>query len=210
MIYRYFSLKVLVLAVIFIFYSQDTFAQQSDDNSIVEELSEIAVKKGGVQYNLYFGAGYLPNQVKSVYVPGQYEPTRAFRKGWEYTLDFSVGKRINKYVFVGGELSLIDVTDFPKKYSNHDLFVTVAPNVKAYLPFKNENVLMFANASFGVHTCWGVEWGYYTNLGIGVDIKRFSAMVGCRGMLSAIFNVENMTPKFGEMYYLQLGVRLGK
>ena len=125
-----------------------------------------------VQYNINAGAIYLfnlPDQTYQGTMGGP--PTLVYTSGVGPTLEFTVGTRLNSCVLIGGELSL--TSRIKSKYQWNPL-INIAPHAKFYIPTSMEHVSPYVNLSIGAGSLACVEWGLYTNIGLGVEIKRFN------------------------------------
>lgn len=135
-------------------------------------------------------------------------PTHVYTSGVGPTLEFTVGTRLNSCVLIGGELSL--TPRIKSKYQWNPL-INIAPHAKFYIPTSKEHVSPYVNLSIGAGSLACVEWGLYTNIGLGVEIKRFNVLAGYRGYAGKFVSLyESDGASLSSAIYLQLGVRLGK
>lgn len=177
------------------------------------ELSATHKKGSGeaprVQYNINAGAIYLfnlPDQTYQGTMGGP--PAHVYTSGVGPTLEFTVGTRLNSCVLIGGELSL--TPRIKNKYQWNPL-INIAPHAKFYIPTSKEHVSPYVNLSIGAGSLACVEWGLYTNIGLGVEIKRFNVLAGYRGYAGKFVSLyESDGASLSSAIYLQLGVRLGK
>ena len=135
-------------------------------------------------------------------------PAHVYTSGVGPTLEFTVGTRLNSCVLIGGELSL--TPRIKSKYQWNPL-INIAPHAKFYIPTSKEHVSPYVNLSIGAGSLACVEWGLYTNIGLGVEIKRFNVLAGYRGYAGKFVSLyESDGASLSSAIYLQLGVRLGK
>ena len=172
----------------------------------VRAQDNVVVDNGGkskVQYNLYVGGSYMfdfPVELGN--------GDMLYMRVGAPVVEFDVASRLNKRVSVGGELSIMLPLN-PYAFMPYLPIFTfnIAPNVKVYFPTRNQKITPFINFAVGAHSAWGMDWGLYTNAGVGIDIKRFSIMAGYRGALAKYMSINMDKMNQGNSIYLQLGVR---
>lgn len=190
-------MRRLLVVMLYTMLSCGVYAQTTELHSL---RADNGAKKGVIQYNVYVGYNYTFDFATYSY----YVDDHIYHPYSGPIVDFNVGARLNKYICVGGELSVY----VPIRNIYHaDLIFNIAPTVKAYIPCNNKIVAPFVNIAVGAQSAWGVMWGLYTHAGIGIDIKRFSLMAGYRGALANYMSVNEERMNQGNSIYLQLGVR---
>lgn len=144
--------------------------------------------------------------------------------------DVSLGVRINRYFFVGFEAGFglypytvyleyghfeendVYVVDGQDSYTAYGASIPLAVNFKVYLPLKKE-IYPHLNLSSGFN--FGI-WSLYTQMGLGVDIKRFSIEMGYQLLPWSGDYYRNSdgyslsTRLDSHLGYIKLGVRLGR
>lgn len=115
-------------------------------------------------------------------------------------VSLSIGAKCNPYLFVGFETGLGGIPFFDINFTEYNfafMYVPLAANLKVYLPLENE-INPYFNATIGANAyCYLSAFGFYSQAGLGLDVKRFSLGAGYQyGPMS--------------MGYLKLGVRLGR
>lgn len=135
------------------------------------------------------------------YTPDFYE------KEYGLNLEFDTRAVINKYLYVGGEFSILT---FNLTGAIMPAFqFSFAPSIKGLLPL-SEQCSLFANMSLGATSTMMLAWGFYIHGGIGVEINRFALSFGYRGYASRAMNIDDRKMGLANAIYAQLGIRLGK
>ena len=126
-----------------------------------------------------------------------------------YGLNLAFDNRavINKYLYAGGEFSIL--TFFLTGAFMPAFQFNFAPSIKGLLPL-SEQCSLFANISLGATSTMMIDWGFYIHGGIGVEINRFALSFGYRGYASRAMNIDDRKMGLANAIYAQLGIRLGK
>lgn len=121
------------------------------------------------------------------------------------TFDVSVGARLREYAYIGIETGFHLIWDIHYDYSCDSAvaYVPIGINLKGYVPVGKKKIYPYINCSLGAFI--DVDrtdfYGFYCQVGAGIDIKRFSLGIG----YSTIMNGGNLN-----CGYVKLGIRLGK
>ena len=128
------------------------------------------------------------------------------------TLDLTFGAKIYEYFYVGAEvgfhtcLTPYEYYGYYGSYSGEifEAYVPIGVNMKGYFT-KGRKVNPYINCSLGgfvgVADIEGLN-GFHCQVGLGIDIKRFSFGIGYNGLVKG-------AAKFNSGY-VKLGVRFGK
>lgn len=117
------------------------------------------------------------------------------------TFDASVGARLREYAYIGIETGFhyLTVIDHGGDFS----YIPIGINLKGYIPV-GKKIYPYINCSLGAFiglSDFDDLYGFYCQVGAGIDIKRFSLGIG----YSTIMNGGNFN-----CGYAKFGIRLGK
>lgn len=130
------------------------------------------------------------------------------------TVDASVGMRLWKYAYVGVEIGFhtlfgtLTMYDYYLGYTSYQLtgaYVPVGVNMKGYIPAGvGKRIYPYINCSLGGFI-GAIDFagsdGFYCQVGVGIDIGRFSFGIGYTGLV---------TETTGSGGYIKLGARFGR
>lgn len=146
-----------------------------------------------------------------IYVGGLYQFEKADAGA---KLDLGAGCRINKYLYlgvnVGGTLPINGWEYWGVKTFVWELYSHFSANAKIFVPIKKSLVTPFVDIKLGANIDTRPTSGFYMSYGVGVDYKRWSAMVGYEGIYSRDFDIMHEKNGLGNIIFLNIGVRLGK
>ena len=225
-IMRKFYLFSLLLSMAIV-ACQTAYAQQSNAQTIDSAISSVqnSVSNGynipdytKPKFNAYIYAGMVadfnrPNLSKDMFGP---------------KLDVSLGSRINKYIYIGGNIgSSIPIYGYSHKRNRditrnnglpeglarfwYNAFFHWSANLKVFIPTKSSKVTPFFDVNLG----WNYEYeadygGAYMSYGAGVDISRFSIILGYEGLWTRDLIADEYKSFMSNLFLIKLGVRLGK
>lgn len=117
------------------------------------------------------------------------------------TFDASVGARLREYAYIGIETGFhyLTIIDHGGDFS----YIPIGINLKGYIPV-GKKIYPYINCSLGAFiglSDFDDLYGFYCQVGAGIDIKRFSLGIG----YSTIMNGGNLN-----CGYVKFGIRLGK
>ena len=223
---RKFYLFLLLFSVAIV-ACQTAYAQQSNAQTIDSAISSVqsSVNNGYAvtdftkpKFNAYIYAGMVadfnrPNLNKDMFGP---------------KLDVSLGSRINKYIYTGVNIgSSIPIYGYSHKRNKvtagndglpeglarflYNAFFHWSANLKVFIPTKSSKITPFFDVNLG----WNYEYeadygGAYMSYGAGVDISRFSIILGYEGLWTRDLTVGGYKSFMSNLFLIKLGVRLGK
>ena len=215
---RKFYLFSLLLSITIV-ACQTAYAQQSDAQTIDSAISSVQnnVNNGYTvtdftkpKFNSYIYAGLVadyydndPSMMRDMYGP---------------KLDISLGCRINKYIYIGGNIGqTVPILGWAGKLAHSGLdflarnhYTHLSGNLKVFIPTKNEKITPFIDVNIGGNYEYRYEsGGLYISCGAGVDISRFSIILGYEG-LGGLVAKEFDNNLLDNLIHIKFGVRLGK
>lgn len=209
--------KIIIIAILWAAFTlQNVYAQTDinvNDNIALSSVQNNVSNISNLQkpkFNSYIYAGLVADYY--------YNECSSMRDWYGPKLDISLGCRINKYIYIGGNIGqTVPILGWSWKLAHSGLdflarnhYTHLSGNLKVFIPTKNEKITPFIDVNIGGNYEYRYEsGGLYISCGAGVDISRFSIILGYEG-LGGLVAKEFDNNLLDNLIHIKLGVRLGK